>query len=392
MAIFGYSLRNPFFQKSKSCLYKNAKECPYNFYNACGRNLLNCNHSKRTSKDSIIKEKTKSSKSRIFNFLTVGIILFLVSQFNAYDYNPWGFQLPKVLEIALSSLSISLVAGAIVTFAIDLPSNLKSFDDYFIESITSDKYLKWLDKERLSTLRQEVTKQLHKKTTPKLSTGLIELDDKICNLMNEPYYSFYIQNVEVSMDPEKKYFIKKNYVRYKLINPYGKNRTYTEPITQTSSQISIEGVPDKELITYSEIKFIVDDLRTIDYSQKHSVSISKIDSPEDYYDRRIELKDKDEKDYCKIEFADNVVVTLKFTVKTPIGDTCFTKRLKHPAKHFNLGFSLDMEGYKPVGETFGTEIGVSSSVINQHNKRNLTLISPDWMLPNNGAYVVLVKE
>lgn len=390
MSIFPFSLRSPFYKKGELCAYKNAKECPHDYYNACGLDLRNCNHSKDTLKSNIIKKKTKGIRSRMYVFFLVGLVLLLLSLTPLIDL--FDSSVSQIIKNTLSGLSLSMIAGAIVSYSIDLPSSLKSFDDYFIDSLTSNNFLNQLDSNRLSTLRHDVTNQLHKITTPNLSEGIIDLDEKIVNLINEPYYSFYSQNVDVDLSSDKKYFIKKNYVHYKLINPFGKNKSYTEKIKLTRLLSSIESIDNDKLISFSKIYFKVDGFKSYDYSKTHDFSISENDYRDDYYNLKFEIKDKSSNKFYEIEFYQNVEVILKYEVKTPVDDICFTKRLQHPTKDFKLDFTLGTDDYKPQGQIFGTEIGKSTTVINQHNKRYLSLESKDWMLPNNGAFVVLVKD
>ena len=114
----------------------------------------------------------------------------------------------------------------------------------------------------------------------------------------------------------------------------------------------------------------------------------------EYYNARIWLepqnrKPSDLKPGIRVDFKDNLIVRLDYTIDVHVNDVCFTKRLQHPAKNFRLDYSCkDIEGHL-FGQIFGTQLKQSEFSIKYLSENSISLEAFDWLLPDNGAIVVL---
>ena len=61
-----------------------------------------------------------------------------------------------------------------------------------------------------------------------MAKGLIEIDQRVCELLRQPYYSRYRHSVLCSYSDGGDYIEKQHTIEYRLINPYGSYREATE--------------------------------------------------------------------------------------------------------------------------------------------------------------------
>lgn len=371
--------------ETRTCNFTNLSECPYASVDECKFNKKNCFRKKKIPIFTITTLK-------ILVVILVGLLITLVSIYLDANVKFTGSHL---VFGALSSIAVSLIAGAVLAWMIDIPSKLKEYENSIVNALVSNNYLKSLDEERLTQLRKDVTEQLHKVNVPCMARGLIDIDQKICNLLKQPYYTRYRQTVVCKKDEVNGVIVKHHTIDYKLINPYSVNSKATEYISIANLVLSNgkDNMKDKA-ITDVRIRCIIDDGQAKNLSSEIEFDSSSVDSRETFYDTKVELvakKDsyKGDKKGLKIEFDKSLEVKMSYDIVVDKDDISFTKRLRHPAKNFRLDYTFETTSpIKIFGQLFGTELKQSDFLIRYPLPNSVSLESFEWLLPDNGAIVV----
>lgn len=378
--------------EKKKCGCQSLEECSYNSENECKFDKTNC----YLAKSRKAKKKHDYTNIRICFYGCVGILGYLLSVI--FLDTPDSTTLQKWIFTIVSGVCISVVAGAILTRVIDLPSKLKDYERSFVEALASNSYLKSLDESRLTQLRNDITEQLHKTNAPCMARGLIDVDQRICELLRQPYYSRYRHSVICSPSDDPNYIQKEHSIDYKLINPYSVNRESKEYISFTNLVLLNENNPIEKTIWDLRVSYIKDDEDEIVVKEEdYDLKRTRIEDKDEFYNTQIVLesrskKDTDKKAGIRVDFKDNLQVRLRYKIKVHKDDICYTKRLRHPVKNFRLDYSYsDMTG-KLYGQIFGTEMKQSDVSIRYPSKDSITLETFDWLLPDNGAIVVMLKN
>lgn len=371
--------------ETRTCNFTNLSECPYASVDECKFNKKNCFRKKKAPIFTITTLK-------ILVVILVGLLIALVSIY--LDANV-KFTWSHLVFGALSSIAVSLIAGAVLAWMIDIPSKLKEYENSIVNALVSNNYLKSLDEERLTQLRKDVTEQLHKVNVPCMARGLIDIDQKICNLLKQPYYTRYRQTVVCKKDEVNGVIVKHHTIDYKLINPYSVNSKATEYISIANLVLSNgkDNMKDKA-ITDVRIRCIIDDGQAQNLSSEIEFDSSSVDSRETFYDTKVELVAKNDsykgdKKGLKIEFDKSLEVKMSYDIVVDKDDISFTKRLRHPAKNFRLDYTFETTSpIKILGQLFGTELKQSDFLIRYPLPNSVSLESFEWLLPDNGAIVV----
>lgn len=371
--------------ETRTCNFANLSECPYASVDECKFNKKNCFRKKKAPIFTITTLK-------ILVVILVGLLITLVSIYLDANVKFTGSHL---VFGALSSIAVSLIAGAVLAWMIDIPSKLKEYENSIVNALVSNNYLKSLDEERLTQLRKDVTEQLHKVNVPCMARGLIDIDQKICNLLKQPYYTRYRQTVVCKKDEVNGVIVKHHTIDYKLINPYSVNSKATEYISIANLVLSNgkDNMKDKA-ITDVRIRCIIDDGQAQNLSSEIEFDSSSVDSRETFYDTKVELVAKNDsykgdKKGLKIEFDKSLEVKMSYDIVVDKDDISFTKRLRHPAKNFRLDYTFETTSpIKIFGQLFGTELKQSDFLIRYPLPNSVSLESFEWLLPDNGAIVV----
>lgn len=371
--------------ETRTCNFTNLSECPYASVDECKFNKKNCFRKKKAPIFTITTLK-------ILVVILIGLLIALVSIYLDAKIKFTGSHL---VFGALSSIAVSLIAGAVLAWMIDIPSKLKEYENSIVNALVSNNYLKSLDEERLTQLRKDVTEQLHKVNVPCMARGLIDIDQKICNLLKQPYYTRYRQIVVCKKDEVNGVIVKHHTIDYKLINPYSVNSKATEYISIANLVLSNgkDNMKDKA-ITDVRIRCIIDDGQAKNLSSEIEFDSSSVDSRETFYDTKVELVAKNDsykgdKKGLKIEFDKSLEVKMSYDIVVDKDDISFTKRLRHPAKNFRLDYTFETTSpIKIFGQLFGTELKQSDFLIRYPLPNSVSLESFEWLLPDNGAIVV----
>lgn len=377
---------------STRCEYDSVDECPYNSENECNFDKRHCHLVEQK------KNKKKMSRFLLYIILCILVGLLFYVIITVLSLAPsFQFNYSNYFYSIISGISISIVTGAVLAIVIDVPSRLRDYEDSFVNALTSNNYLKGLDENRLTKLRNDITEQLHKANAPCMARGLIKIDQRVCELLRQPYYSRYRHTVKCTLLENSDFVEKEHSIDYKLINPYSVNRDAVEYI-RFSNLILTNGNEDEKCKAFRDLKITCrkDDEKEIDYSDKIELKYKSINKDTEFYDTKVILDSKDNSHQdingIRVAFKNNICVHIQYKVKVHKDDICFTKRLQHPAKNFRLDYTYNNPSVKLYGQIFGTEIKQSDISIKYINQNALSLETFDWLLPDNGAIVVMLNK
>ena len=380
----------------RSCTCSTISDCPYNIPKECKFDKDRCLHEKKKGHAFYLDP----SKCRLAIWGLVALSLYIVIKL--YENHIETFPYGRSLCVIFSTIFITIVAGVILTFVIDLPTRLKDYEKSFVHALSSNAYLKTLDEQKLTKLRNDVTEQLHKVNAPSMAKGLIEMDQKICELLRLPYYTRYRQVVVCEKPDEYDYIVKEHAIEYKLVNPYGVNKEGKE-ILQMTNLVKLNNQKDTEkerdeVLKLLEFSCVIDDVETRDIKEECEICYKPLEKKDEYYDTKVTLKAKRPQNMSAemlslgvpVSFKDNIQVRIRYTIKVHKEDRCFSKRLQHPVHNFRLDYSSKSDNVKLYGQIFGTEMKQSDMSIISASDNSISLECFDWLLPQNGAIVVML--
>lgn len=177
-------------QNEDKCPHQEFADCPYNRRSECPN----------IKKDCYLPEdedtQTKDTSKYKGTFLFIISIILIIASLGLKEFIPnlchyWNV----VFEVTLS-IGASLFAGVVLAWLINLPQNLEDFTQIVTTSLSSFKYLSTLTREQLISLRNKVTYELHTKKLPHMPQGLLKLDKKVCDLLENPYYRNYREIIQ----------------------------------------------------------------------------------------------------------------------------------------------------------------------------------------------------
>lgn len=385
-------------RKLEPCPAESREQCKFGLEDECNYDKKDC----FLKKEREHKKKRDKTRLKVIIFIAIGIILFLSSSILE---NLKGIQNEAVTDLIiknlvtiLSGVSISIIAGAILTFIIDIPSKLKEYETSFLNALSSNNYLKSLDEAKLIQLRKDTTEQLHAKNAPFMATGLIDIDQRICDLLKQPYYTRYRQSVICSdIANDSDYVYKEHMVDYCLKNPYGKNKEAVEYIGFSNLILKKNGDVN-DFISHLKIEYKIDDNDKLEFAHNsYKIESTSLNNKVEFYDTKLMLcgisnDSQPESRGIKVCFKKTLEVHMEYRIKVPKDDICFSKRMRHPVKNFRLDYSYTNSQIKLFGQIFGTELKQSDISIKYLADNIISLETFDWLLPDNGAIVVMTKK
>lgn len=374
--------------RAMKCDYNSVEECPYNSTAECKFDKNGCHLANSKRK----RPKYYNSLLPIVIIALIGFVVYVLVTIAAID-DAYSFRHSNYVYQIISGIAISVITGSILAIVIDVPSRLKDYELSFVNALSSNNYLKSLDENRLTELRNDITEQLHKTKAPRMAKGLIKIDQRVCELLRQPYYSRYRHAVVCKSTPGSDYIEKEHTIEYKLINPYSVNQTAVEFIKFTNLVLVKDGQPEAKAITGLQIYCNIDGKGEQDLSGK--IQFNYEDIKNEFYNKKITISDKENADGQKkgirIEFDDNIEIRMRYKIDVHKNDPCFTKRLQHPVKNFRLDYACNDDNIELYGQIFGTEIKQSDISI-KYTDNAISLETFDWLLPDNGAIVVMLKK
>jgi len=391
----------------KKCPYYDIFHCPYGTIEECPKIKKNCHHLSQYA-------KVKNRKYEKNHFLLIILFLsgLLVALFTHIFITYYDINIEFIKDIlnVINALSLSLMGAVIIASVIEIPFKIKEFKSLIIDAFTSEEYLKKLNEEKLSSLRKTITNLLHKKDVPNMPKGLIELDQKICDLLKEPYYKVYRQINKCSIKGDN---IQKNCsIDFTMHNPYNTNRPITADIGFLQLIYLEKSQNISEVFQILSFKISIDKNKEVDLKDIVKLHTSDLNIKADSYNKKLYITTKNgEKlsqdrlskqvnEYANeiehnsenlyVIFTDKIHVTLEYSLEVPSKDNHFTKRMKYPVKYFRLDYSIDDTSMKLYGQLIGTLMDQSNITSRYSDERNsISIETFNWLLPQNGVFVVM---
>lgn len=398
----------------ENCPYYFKDDCPYGSKEDCVYNSKNCRAHGKT-------------KRRKIHFLWPMIIICLVAAFFIeIKFNNKDLDISKDNYLNfLFPILCSIAATGIVAALIDIPGRMKEYQSYFIDLFSSSDYLKKMSEEQLTSLRKEVTWLLHIKDYPNMPKKLIDMDERFCKMLKMPYYKEYSQTVNVKQEDGSS-LRKKIDIEFTAYNPHHKDNPVKMDVSFSNSLCFTDGankVTAQKLFSLNKITCSIDNFDS-EVNLKPYIKIGVSQEARDgfSYNGRIALMSKedktgtfnsplsitneskkeggeevlfDEDPECSnaklyLSFRDKIKVKIQYEIVVPKDDTCFTKRLRYPAKYFHLDYQVGEDvNFNVVGQLIGTLMDQPDVSIDvSENKKRIKMNTHNWLLPKNGAVVV----
>lgn len=353
--------------------------------------------------------------------------------------------IPIWLDIVLSlliALSASGVAGLLVAILVDTPQLVRNFKGMLTTALASNDYLEELPGNKLEVLRKKIVGLLHKDSS-RVPPSFLQLDDELCQLIDSPYYEFLTENIvvgrkqkydailkedgieeESSASVSGDFFKKDVFVEFQIKNP-GPENSYINAVIGLSKYMDLPKTCKLEQsYRFKSFEVTIDDGETYDIRdalliERCQVSPGRVGSDPNTmtYDTivRMSLNSKtdnmltedtiksvivkdgkvkydtmpsDTKNDLVARFRDNVRVRISYSQICPTADSHYTRRVKYSTKNYMLSYTCQND-YVLHGQILGTLIKQSDMSIIKNNDNNLTLICRNWLLPKNGAFIVM---
>lgn len=282
-----------FFGHKEKCSYSSKEACPYSGADDCPYDVSAC----------FVYQGIKPIRKRVYiiSFLFfLSIVISLVPELLEKTSTVAkivfkDFGLLAIVKM-LQPIAQSFIVAIIISLIIDIPERIKEYKGFFVDILTSYDYLKTMDELTLTDLRKRVTRQLHIKDFPNMAEGLIDLDERFCKMLKQPYFSEYSQIVSVQgkrpkleneQENEQKnekvidfdeFIFKSHKTEYVAINPMHTNT----PIKMDIGQNNCVKFQSKDYIKEAKLIFKIkkfsiifdDDKRAYDLMPYVSVAVS----------------------------------------------------------------------------------------------------------------------
>ena len=345
--------------------------------------------------------------------------------------------IPTWLNITLNAiiaLATSAIAGLLVAILVDTPSLVSSFKSMLTESLVSKDYLKHLPENSLEDIRKQVVGLIHKRSC-NVPDSFLELDDDLCRLIDAPYYSYLHEQIVCSKRDsfsalakpgetnrnesiQGLFYKKEVHLEFQIFNP---NKEGIEAEIGLTKYIDLpEECELSDALNIKAFEVSIDDDTTYDICNSLIIERSKAhtghvgsDPNTMTYDTIVRMsvpnhtvinKDniaslkggsvlykntpEDTKNNVSVHFKNNVRVTFIYSQICPIADSHYTRRIKYSAMNYSLNYSCH-DDYALHGQIIGTLIKQSDMSIIKNGANNLSLICRNWLLPKNGAFIVM---
>ena len=346
----------------------------------------------------------------------------------------------KVVLDVLLALIPSIIAGLIVAMYIDTPGIIHSFREMLINTLASEDYLDEQDSKKLEKIRQKVVALLHKDSS-RVPLSFLELDNELCRLIDSPYYEYFNESIVVSKKNEYDALIDERFRNDETAKVSGsffkkdvqiefriKNPKKLKPEETVMASIGITKFMDlpkeckmEACYVFKSFEVTIDNEETYDITpvlwiQRCKSSTGRVSDPNTMtYDtvarlcmqnnkpldstaiktfNNINNKTKyDSSNYdtnseLEVSFKDCVQVRICYSQIYPAADSHYTRRLKYAACSYMLSYTC-LDNYVLHGQVLGTLIKQSDMSIMKNNVNNITLLCRNWLLPKNGAFVVM---
>lgn len=410
------------------CPYYTAEQCPHGDKRECRYDTAVCHLSFSKPK----KSRGVTLSIVFLISMSISVLAELVIEKEGFlSFIDHNYDIKTILTI-LQPLSNSLIAAVVVYFLIDIPGRLREYQDFFVDLLSSDKHLKLMEEKRLTKLRKDITWQLHVKDFPNMPKGLIDIDERFCEMLKKPYFKTYSQTTTVSSIAGNHDKLKKKVrVEYTAYNPHATDKTIRFDIGIANSlSFSDDPTEDEAKTLFRLMAFSIcfeKDEKEYNLLPQLRIGVTKEKKDGFLYNGRIvlmpkgnhsnerepwekermdklggspqeelsyEMMDDSSQAGLYVTFRDKIRVKFEYEVVVPKDDISYTKRLRYPVKYFTLDYSFDasVNDMTVVGQIIGTLIDqpdISAEI--SDDKKRITLKTKNWLLPKNGAVVVHCK-
>lgn len=348
---------------------------------------------------------------------------------------------PKFFEILFDTIIAILPSGIVgftVAILVDTPQIVRNFKKTLTDALASKDYLQELPPQQLEVLRKQIVHLVHK-NSERVPASFLELDDNLCDLIDAPYYDYL--NECFVIGSKKRYcdilnedgikseglaevkgeFFKKD-VRIEFVIKNPCLNTTTEAVIGLSKyldlpeecetnhsyvikgfDVTIDGgetfdirnslVVERCKVTNGKVG---SDPNTMTYDTIVRMGVKGVDLLTEETIKKLDSSgsidyktfDSDTKHEVIAKFRESVHVRISYSQISPIADSHYTRRLKYSAKNYMISYSCS-DSYLLHGQILGTLIKQSDMSIIKNNRNNLTMICRNWLLPKNGAFIVM---
>lgn len=340
-----------------------------------------------------------------------------------------------VLDVVMA-LAASGIAGLIVAIVVDTPQLVTNFKTMLTDALASNDYLEELPPERLEVIRKKVVGLIHC-DSKRVPQSFLQLDDELCRLIDSPYYSYMFEQIVCSKkdnyaalidekkDQSKASSVRGDFFRKEVTLEFQINNPMNEK--QATAEIGITkymDLPDEcelsDALVFKAFEVAIDDDETFDIrdhiiiercptqvkrgecdpntmtydvivrmavSENNTITKNNLKKLKGNSIRYESLK-IDSRHQINVSFDNFVRVRIVYTQICPVADSHYTRRLKYSAKEYTLNYSCQND-YSLHGQIIGTLIKQSDMSIVKNGDNNLTLICRSWLLPKNGAFIVM---
>lgn len=420
----------------QKCPHKDILSCPYKKRKECPTIRHDCHLPEEAE-----QEPQPSHNNYILWIIGIGSLALIL--FSILEPNIPGIEKNDnhTLWNIVQALNISALAGVILTWLVNIPAQLRDYAKLISSALTSYEYLYGLERPLLSVLRNKVTHALHTKNVPNMPRGLIHLDQKICELLEAPYYASYRETIqchrkglfsdltlcpEIPCENNLDLFLSKDVsLEYTIRNPYDKTHPIKADIGINNQLFLPNGCDIKGIFKIDIFQIAIDDKPFIDITPYIKITYNvrnqndTIDPDEISYNTGLYLKTKDNKclsreiykktpgiqdipyddikvpnelqrPHVDVLFDECVSVKIKYRQLLPNADKHFTKRLRYSTESYRIDYYCDEEETQLFGQLFGLLVDQKFiSISLSDDKRKLSMESFNWLLPGSGAFIVM---
>lgn len=340
--------------------------------------------------------ETKLNKYAI-NFVAVAVILIGITLVIVPIYLDSKSILYGFKEI-LSTFGQILIAFAAGSMLLEWFGYVNYTRKRMCEILSDDEVLNVLTTKRKKELKSAILHNLYmpNKTLEENNIATI-VDDEMDMVLRGYYYEEFISYIDASIikDKDKKELIKKD-IRITLSAKTVKGEkctlnslisTYLEPLNTKKDKNGNSIVPLK----LNKLK--VNGKNVTDKFKDKLQNIDNNEDLKDIYPKRYLLNKKTKGFKKEMTFTDSIFIDMEYTTIVGINDLVYSYQIDKACKHFCLHFNVNPDEFDLMIQGFGfMSIGREQRQRTIRTNNGYMLRFLDWILPGDGAIVVLRKK
>ena len=259
------------------------------------------------------------------------------------------------------------------------------------EILVEDEVIKVLDINRKMELKSALIKNIYMYNAPMLQNEENNIstiiDNEMDNILRDYYFEEYIIYIDVAViEYEGKKFIRKKFRHTFTAKTVNKDKTILESPINTFLE-----PPSDHLEVFELDKFIINGEKQ-DVSDWQVTVEENRDTMQQSYSKHYSFDNIIEQNKKKFTFHDKIDIDFEYHIYVAIDDIVYTYQIRKACKHFCIHYNAPME-YKILMEGFGfMSTGNSQRQRVVETETGCMLRFLDWILPGNGAIIVLQKR